>query len=210
MTNTRKQMLVFTCWGRGTPRCALNHIRIPRRPSGTTYTYPYRYVDSTAPGHFAAKPSGQDSPCTIEIYGPARNPRWELVKNGPEPQSVFLGDTPQGGTVDAPVELIGISSAIINKNLVTLPVPRPLRRVGAAQDKCSARVKSVYDKRIVLSSAGGFVFSNKAAADTPDFIEFMIQRQPLLLRRIGCSDMQNLHTVQRMRVCIPLTPTLAL
>lgn len=31
-----------------------------------------------------------------------------------------------------------------------LPVPRPLRRVGAAQDKCSARVKSIYDKRIVL------------------------------------------------------------
>lgn len=86
------------------------------------------------------------------------------MKNGPEPQSVFLGDTPQGGTVDAPVELIGISSAIINKNLVTLPVPRPLRRVGAAQDKCSARVKSVYDKRIVLSSAGGFVFSNNAGS----------------------------------------------
>lgn len=129
-----------------------------------TYTYPYRYVDSTAPGILLQNPSGQDSPCTIEIYGPARNPRWELVKNGPEPQSVFLGDTPQGGTVDAPVELIGISSAIINKNLVTLPVPRPLRRVGAAQDKCSARVKSVYDKRIVLSSAGGFVFFNNAGS----------------------------------------------
>lgn len=116
-----------------------------------TYTYPYRYVDSTAPGILLQNPSGQDSPCTIEIYGPARNPRWELVKNGPEPQSVFLGDTPQGGTVDAPVELTGISSAIINKNLVTLPVPRPLRRVGAAQDKCSARVKSIYDKRYVFT-----------------------------------------------------------
>ena len=115
-----------------------------------TYTYPYRYVDSTAPGILLQNPSGQESPCTIEIYGPARNPRWELVKNGPEPQSVFLGDTPQGGTVDAPVELTGISSTVINKNLVTLPVPRPLRRVGAAQDKCSARVTSVYDKRIVL------------------------------------------------------------
>lgn len=45
-----------------------------------------------------------------------------------------------------------------------MPVPRPLRRVGAAQDKCSARVKSVYDKRIVLSSAGGFVFSNNAGS----------------------------------------------
>lgn len=118
-----------------------------------TYTYPYRYVDSTAPGILLQNPSGQESPCTIEIYGPARNPRWELVKNGPEPQSVFLGDTPQGGTVDAPVELTGISSTVINKNLVTLPVPRPLRRVGAAQDKCSARVTSVYDKRIVLDGS---------------------------------------------------------
>ena len=118
-----------------------------------TYTYPYRYVDSTAPGILLQNPSGQESPCTIEIYGPARNPRWELVKNRPEPQSVFLGDTPQGGTVDAPVELTGISSTVINKNLVTLPVPRPLRRVGAAQDKCSARVTSVYDKRIVLDGS---------------------------------------------------------
>ena len=118
-----------------------------------TYTYPYRYVDSTAPGILLQNPSGQESPCTIEIYGPARNLRWELVKNGPEPQSVFLGDTPQGGTVDAPVELTGISSTVINKNLVTLPVPRPLRRVGAAQDKCSARVTSVYDKRIVLDGS---------------------------------------------------------
>lgn len=118
-----------------------------------TYTYPYRYVDSTAPGILLQNPSGQESPCTIEIYGPARNPRWELVKNGPEPQSVFLGDTPQGGTVDAPVELTGISGTVINKNLVTLPVPRPLRRVGAAQDKCSARVTSVYDKRIVLDGS---------------------------------------------------------
>lgn len=123
-----------------------------------TYTYPYRYVDSTAPGILLQNPSGQESPCTIEIYGPARNPRWELVKNGPEPQSVFLGDTPQGGTVDAPVELTGISSTVINKNLVTLPVPRPLRRVGAAQDKCSARVTSVYDKRVVLDGSSDEVF----------------------------------------------------
>lgn len=128
-----------------------------------TYTYPYRYVDSTAPGILLQNPSGQESPCTIEIYGPARNPRWELVKNGPEPQSVFLGDTPQGGTVDAPVELTGISSTVINKNLVTLPVPRPLRRVGAAQDKCSARVTSVYDKRIVIDQNSDIKYSGEGS-----------------------------------------------
>lgn len=153
-----------------------------------TYTYPYRYVDSTAPGILLQNPSGQESPCTIEIYGPARNPRWELVKNGPEPQSVFLGDTPQGGTVDAPVELTGISSTVINKNLVTLPVPRPLRRVGAAQDKCSARVTSVYDKRIVLDGAEDWKMGSAVGDGAPYIVCGLLndhyQSDPIVSSRI--------------------------
>lgn len=34
-----------------------------------------------------------------------------------------------------------------------LPIPRPLRRVGDVKDKCITRVKSVYDKRIVLDGS---------------------------------------------------------
>ena len=157
-----------------------------------TYTYPYRYVDSTAPGILLQNPSGQESPCTIEIYGPARNPRWELVKNGPEPQSVFLGDTPQGGTVDAPVELTGISSTVINKNLVTLPVPRPLRRVGAAQDKCSARVTSVYDKRIVLDGTENWKMGGAVGDGAPyifcDLLNDHYQAFPIISSRFPSTN----------------------
>lgn len=49
-----------------------------------------------------------------------------------------------------------------NGNITQLPIPRELHRVGEAADKCITRVKSVYDKRIVLSSADGFSFSSNA------------------------------------------------
>lgn len=35
-------------------------------------------------------------------------------------------------------------------NVTQLPIPRPLRKVGDVRDVCRTRVKSVYDKRIVL------------------------------------------------------------
>lgn len=63
------------------------------------------------------------------------------------------GETPQGGTVEAPVALTGISSVTVNDDVTELPIPRPLRRVGDVKDKCVTRVKSVYDKRIVLDGA---------------------------------------------------------
>ena len=43
-----------------------------------------------------------------------------------------------------------------------LPIPRPLHKVGDVRDVCQTRVKSVYDKHIVLSSADGFSFSGNA------------------------------------------------
>ena len=60
------------------------------------------------------------------------------------------GETPQGGTTEAPVALTGISSVTVNDDVTELPIPRPLRRVGEVKDTCRTRVKSVYDKRIVL------------------------------------------------------------
>lgn len=38
-------------------------------------------------------------------------------------------------------------------SVTPLPIPRPLRRVGDVQDVCRTRVKSVYDKRIVLNGS---------------------------------------------------------
>lgn len=47
-------------------------------------------------------------------------------------------------------------------NVTQLPIPRPLHKVGDVRDVCQTRVKSVYDKHIVLSSADGFSFSSNA------------------------------------------------
>lgn len=60
------------------------------------------------------------------------------------------GETPQGGTTEAPVALTGISSITVNDDVTELPIPRPLHKVGDVRDVCRTRVKSVYDKRIVL------------------------------------------------------------
>lgn len=63
------------------------------------------------------------------------------------------GETPQGGTTEAPVALTGISSVTVNDDVTELPIPRPLHKVGDVRDVCRTRVKSVYDKRIVLDGS---------------------------------------------------------
>lgn len=45
-----------------------------------------------------------------------------------------------------------------NGNITQLPIPRELHRIGEAADKCVTRVKSVYDKRIVLDGSSDEVF----------------------------------------------------
>ena len=70
------------------------------------------------------------------------------------------GDTPQGGTTEAPVALTGISSVTVNEDVTELPIPRPLRKVGDVRDVCRTRVKSVYDKRIVLDGTENWNISS--------------------------------------------------
>ncbi len=70
------------------------------------------------------------------------------------------GENAQGGTTEAPVALTGITSVTVNDDVTELPIPRPLHKVGDVRDVCQTRVKSVYDKHIVLSSADGFSFSS--------------------------------------------------
>lgn len=60
------------------------------------------------------------------------------------------GENAQGGTTEAPVALTGITSVTVNDDVTELPIPRPLRKVGDVRDVCRTRVKSVYDKLIVL------------------------------------------------------------
>ena len=45
-------------------------------------------------------------------------------------------------------------------NVTQLPIPRPLRKVGDVQDVCVTRVKSVYDKRIVLDGTENWNISS--------------------------------------------------
>lgn len=73
------------------------------------------------------------------------------------------GETPQGGTTEAPVALTGISSVTLNDDVTELPIPRPLRRVGDVKDKCITRVKSVYDKRIVIDQNSNINMSGEAS-----------------------------------------------
>lgn len=68
------------------------------------------------------------------------------------------GENAHGGTTEAPVALTGISSVTVNDDVTELPIPRPLRRVGDVRDVCRTRVKSVYDKRVVLDGSSDEVF----------------------------------------------------
>ena len=70
------------------------------------------------------------------------------------------GENAQGGTTEAPVALTGLSSVTVNEDVTELPIPRPLRKVGDVRDVCRTRVKSVYDKRIVLDGTENWNISS--------------------------------------------------
>lgn len=70
------------------------------------------------------------------------------------------GENAQGGTTEAPVALTGISSVTVNDDVTELPIPRPLHKVGDVRDVCRTRVKSVYDKRIVLDGTENWNISS--------------------------------------------------
>lgn len=92
---------------------------------------------------------------TKELYGStvqiADGQNWEIAS------ITAYGENAQGGTTEDPVALTGISSVTVNDDVTELPIPRPLRRVGDVKDKCVTRVKSVYDKRIVLDGSEAWV-----------------------------------------------------
>lgn len=73
------------------------------------------------------------------------------------------GETPQGGTTEAPVALTGISSVTVNDDVTELPIPRPLHKVGDVRDVCRTRVKSVYDKRVVLDGSENWIARNNTS-----------------------------------------------
>ena len=69
----------------------------------------------------------------------------------------LYGETPQGGTTEAPVALTGISSVTVNDDVTELPIPRPLRRVGDVRDKCVTRQEHEGVEKLVVTYNVGFV-----------------------------------------------------
>ena len=76
---------------------------------------------------------------------------------------IAYGENAQGGTTEAPVALTGISSVTVNDDVTELPIPRPLHKVGDVRDVCRTRVKSVYDKRVVLDGSENWIARNNTS-----------------------------------------------
>lgn len=71
--------------------------------------------------------------------------------------ATIYGETPQGGTVESPVPLTGVSSFKVDSNTITLPIPRPLRRVGDVRDVCVTRQEYEGTEKLVVTYNVGFV-----------------------------------------------------
>lgn len=67
--------------------------------------------------------------------------------------ATIYGETPQGGTVESPVPLTGVSSFKVDSNTITLPIPRPLHKVGDVRDVWQSKLKSVWDKKIIFDGS---------------------------------------------------------
>lgn len=102
------------------------------------------------------------------------------------------GETPQGGTTEAPVALTGISSITVNDDVTELPIPRPLRRVGDVKDKCVTRVKRIYDKRIVLDGAEDWKMGSAVGDGAPyifcDLLNDHYQAFPIISSRFPSTN----------------------
>lgn len=75
-----------------------------------------------------------------------------------------------------------------NGNITQLPIPRELHRIGEAADKCITRVKSVYDKRIVLDGAEDWKMGGAVGDGAPyivcDLLNDHYQSDPIVSSRI--------------------------
>lgn len=85
---------------------------------------------------------------TVQIAG---GQNWEIAS------ITAYGETPQGGTTEAPVALTGISSITVNDDVTELPIPRPLRRVGDVRDVCVTRKEHEGAEKLVVTYNVGFV-----------------------------------------------------
>lgn len=90
------------------------------------------------------------------------------IKSGYTGMHIFLSLLPDQ-TIDETFHIMiaqGIEPVpfvpYVEPSVTPIPIPRPLRRVGDVRDVCRTRVKSVYDKRIVLDGSENWnIYSSK-------------------------------------------------
>lgn len=77
-------------------------------------------------------------------------------------------------------------------SVTTLPIPRPLRRVGDVKDKCITRVKRIYDKRIVLDGAEDWKMGGAVGDGAPyifcDLLNDHYQAFPIISSRFPSTN----------------------
>ena len=77
-------------------------------------------------------------------------------------------------------------------NVTQLPIPRPLRKVGDVRDVCRTRVKSVYDKRVVLDGAEDWKMGGAVGDGAPyifcDLLNDHYQAFPIISSRFPSTN----------------------
>lgn len=71
----------------------------------------------------------------------------------PSGNYITYGDTPQGGTLENPVELTGVSQFTVKNQLYQPKLVRPLRRVDQVKDELQTCFKSTWDKALQVESS---------------------------------------------------------
>lgn len=79
-----------------------------------------------------------------------------------------------------------------NGSITQLPIPRPLHKVGDVRDVCRTRVKSVYDKRIVLDGAEDWKMGSAVGDGAPyifcDLLNDHYQAFPIISSRFPSTN----------------------
>lgn len=79
-----------------------------------------------------------------------------------------------------------------NGSITQLPIPRPLHKVGDVRDVCRTRVKSVYDKRIVLDGAEDWKMGGAVGDGAPyifcDLLNDHYQAFPIISSRFPSTN----------------------
>ena len=80
-------------------------------------------------------------------------PKFKFPLIIPSGNYVTYGDTPQGGTLENPVELTGVSQFTVKNQLYQPKLVRPLRRVDQVKDELQTCFKSKWNKSLQVESS---------------------------------------------------------